>query len=161
MYEAYLPKESQITFPCLSKIIVRTPWCVKSIDNQVTGKSAQKLNRTDSNNTLSVKILKRILDLFCRLGIGEVLGEHIRVLDSLASSSVRANAKRENIVLATKEIRDLNIRNTSFQNKETRYIGLTDNTTYCPKFGIIAWIASPMRTTLPSAQLRKNSGALS
>lgn len=43
----------------------------------------------------------------------------------------------------------------------SQHTNFSVGSTYCPKLGIMAWIASPIRTTFPSAQLRKNSGALS
>mmetsp|Transcript_4925 Transcript_4925/g.11743 ORF Transcript_4925/g.11743 Transcript_4925/m.11743 type:complete len:274 (+) Transcript_4925:210-1031(+) len=81
-----LPEECQIRLPRLSKVVVWTPWCIESVHNQITGESAQELNGADSQNTLSVEILKRIFNLCCGLGVGEIFGQNVGILDGLASS---------------------------------------------------------------------------
>lgn len=83
---AYLPEECQITLPCLSQVVVGAPWGVKGIDDKITGQPTEKLNDTDTNNSLSVELLQTALDVLCTPSGSQLFTQHVRIFKGLTAT---------------------------------------------------------------------------
>jgi hypothetical protein len=75
----HLPEECQITLPCLSQVVMWAPWSIKGIDDKITGQATEKLDNTNTNNSLSVELLQTALNVLCTPSGSQLFAQHVRV----------------------------------------------------------------------------------